>query len=673
MPHQPFPLGTSFLFPNVQEGGPRTYKPGPRSAGMSEAASAGLRAAAGRVWAGTNASGCRQQRPAPLSPNRTWAPSRRLRSPRRLHKACRDSMLRVLLLGVLAPAGLGLSAPPGPQPRGSQCVEHDCFALFPGPATFPAASQACEQLGGHLMTVRSSVAADVISLLLSGDSGDSPRLWIGLQLQHGCHDPEQLGPLRGFQWVTGDNRTSYSRWARLHVDRAPLCGPLCVAVSEAGALASGEPAWEEQQCDAEADGFFCEFHFAASCRPLLVDSGAVAAAGVAITYSTPFRALGADFQALPVGSSAAVEPFGVELECMAPRGEAEARWGREAPGAWECSVENGGCEHTCNRSAGMSHCLCPADAALQADGRSCAATPEEQSCYELCEHFCIPSPDVPGSYSCMCETGYQLAADQHRCEDVDDCIQVPSPCPQLCVNTQGAFTCHCYPGYDMVDGECLEPVDPCFGSNCEYQCQSVGQNDYRCICAEGFVPSPQAPHRCQMFCNQTTCPADCDPNNPDSCQCPDGYILDDGYICTDIDECENGDCPYACRNLPGTYECICGPDSSFAGQVATDCDPTKMNGDNDSDSDSDSGSGEPPVSQTPSTTSIPSQVGPLHSGVLIGISIASLSLVVALLALLCHLRKKQGTTRAELEYKCGSPAKEVVLQQVRTERTPQKL
>jgi len=57
----------------------------------------------------------------------------------------------------------------------------------------------------------------------------------------------------------------------------------------------------------------------------------------------------------------------------------------------------------------------------------------------------------------------------------------------------------------------------------------------------------------------------------------------------------------------------------------------------------------------------------------IGISIASLSLVVALLALLCHLRKKQGATRAELEYKCGAPAKEVVLQHVRTEQMPQKL
>uniref|UniRef100_A0A250Y2Y9 Thrombomodulin n=2 Tax=Castor canadensis TaxID=51338 RepID=A0A250Y2Y9_CASCN len=573
-------------------------------------------------------------------------------------------MLWVLLFGVLAPASLGFSVPAELQSSGSQCVEHECFALFRGPSTFFAASQACESLQGHLMTVRSSVAADVISLLLSDDSGVGPRLWIGLQLAQGCVSPGNLEPLRGFQWVTGDHNTSYSRWARLDGDRAPHCGPLCVTVSVATNAAPGEPTWEEQQCDAEADGFLCEFNFAASCRPLAVDPRS---AHISSTYSTPFGARDTDFQALPVGSSAAVAPLGLELVCTVPPGAAEARWDREAPGAWDCSVENGGCQYACNASAGAPSCLCPGDTALQADQRSCAA-PAVQSCNDLCEHFCFPNFDVPGSYSCMCETGYQLAADQHRCEDVDDCMLVPNPCPQRCVNTKGGFECLCYAGYELVDGECVELVDPCFGANCEYQCQPLSQTDYLCICAEGFAPNPQEPHRCQMFCNETTCPADCDPNNPETCQCPEGYILDEGSVCTDIDECSNDYCPDECRNLPGSYECICGPDSAFPGQVGTDCDPIPVSNTEDS-----GGSGEPPDSPTPSSTLSPPLAGPVHSGVLIGTSIASLSLVVALLALLCHLRKKQGTARADLEYKCGSPAKEVVLQHVRTERTLQKL
>lgn len=579
-------------------------------------------------------------------------------------------MLRalLLLLGALAPAGLGLPTHAEPQPDGSQCVEHDCFALFRGPATFLAAGQTCERLGGHLMTVRSSVAADVISLLLSDDS---PRLWIGLQLPTGCSHPGDLRPLRGFQWVTGDNRTSYSRWARQDGGGAPVCGPLCVTVSAASAAAPGEPAWEELPCGTEVDGFLCEFPFAASCRPLLVEAGAAPATAphVSSTYSTPFGARGADFQALPVGSSAAVAPLGLELTCYAPPGAAEARWGREAPGAWDCSVGNGGCEFACNASAGAPRCLCPDGAAPQADGRSCApAAPP--SCHDLCEHFCVRTSDASGSYMCMCETGYRVAADGHHCEDVDDCALVPNPCPQLCVNTQGGFECHCYPGFDLVDGECVEPLDPCFGTNCEYQCLPLGQN-YRCICAEGFAPVPDEPHRCQMFCNQTTCPADCDPNYPSTCLCPEGYILDEGSLCADIDECDNGYCQDECRNLPGSYECICGPDSPLAGQVSTECYPTQVS--DGGDGGDDGGSGEPPGSGAPgSTPAPPPAAGPVHSGVAIGISIASLSLVVALLALLCHMRKKQGSGRAELEYKCASPAKEVVLQQVRTERTQPK-
>ncbi|XP_059115619.1 thrombomodulin [Peromyscus eremicus] len=577
-------------------------------------------------------------------------------------------MLGVLLLGVLAPAGLGISPAAKLQSRGSQCVEYECFALFQGPLTFLDASSACESLQGHLMTVRSSVAADVISLLLSDNNSMNSRPWIGLQLPQGCGDPGHLGSLRGFQWVTGDNHTSYSRWARSNDQAAPLCGPLCVTVSTATAAAPGEPAWEEQRCETEADSFLCEFHFTTSCRPLAVDPRDPEAAHIFSTYQAPFGVRGADFQTLPVGSTAVVEPLGLELVCRAQPGTSEGHWSREATGAWDCSVENGGCEYLCNQSTGEPRCLCPSGTDLQADGRSCIK-PLVSSCNDLCEHFCVNSPDVPGSYSCMCETGYQLAADQHRCEDVDDCKQGPNPCPQLCVNTKGGFECLCYDGYEFVDGECVESLDPCFGSNCEYQCQPVSPTEYRCICAEGFAPKPHEPQSCEMFCNESSCPADCDPNTPEFCHCPEGFILDEGAICVDIDECSQGECSAGseCRNLPGSYECICGPDTALVGQVTKDCDPIPVNKYNE-----DSGSGELPVSPTPGFPTGPPSAKPVNSGVLIGTSIASLSLVVALLALLCHLRKKQGAARAQLEYKCASPAKEVVLQQVRTDRTLQK-
>lgn len=131
---------------------------------MSDAAAQGLRAAATSVRMGLRAATA----PAPTQRSRLpWSP----------HPVRPGGMLRVFLaLGALAPAGRALPTHAElPQPVGSQCVEHDCFALFRGPATFLAASQTCERRRGHLMTVRSSVAGDVISLLLSGDS---TSLWI---------------------------------------------------------------------------------------------------------------------------------------------------------------------------------------------------------------------------------------------------------------------------------------------------------------------------------------------------------------------------------------------------------------------------------------------------------------------------------------------------------------
>ncbi|KAM5245526.1 thrombomodulin [Ctenodactylus gundi] len=552
----------------------------------------------------------------------------------------------LLVLGALAAAGLGLPTTPAPSPIGGQCVGRECYALFRGPATFPAARRACERLHGHLMTVRSSVAADAIALLLS-DSSAGPRLWIGLELPPGCGGPGPRGPLRGFRWVTGDNQTSYSRWARpaAEGDGVPPCGPLCVAVERAPG--PGDPAWEAQPCDTAAQGFLCELHFAAACQPLALPPG------VASTYRTPFGASGADFQALPVGSSAAVDALGLRLRCAAPPGADEARWGRDAPGAWDCGVDNGGCEHACDPEAAGPRCRCPPDAALAPDGRACARQP---LCPGLCAHFCVASAAAPGSYQCMCATGYRLAADGHSCEDVDDCAQEPRVCQQRCVNTEGGFDCLCDEGFEKVGSECVEAADPCFGADCEYQCQQEGATGYRCICAEGFAPVPGDPSRCQLFCNQTECPADCDPHVQNLCRCPEGYILDGESVCVDIDECEADVCGAAseCRNLMGTYECLCGPGTALAGQVSQDCDPDPGVGATSTGLDvEEGGSGEAADGATPGPTSGP-PARPAHSGLVIGTSVGSLSLVVALSALLCHLRKKQALARAGAEYKCAS-------------------
>lgn len=37
----------------------------------------------------------------------------------------------------------------------------------------------------------------------------------------------------------------------------------------------------------------------------------------------------------------------------------------------------------------------------------------------VCSQKCI---NIPGSYQCLCDRGFQLSADGSRCEDIDECV-----------------------------------------------------------------------------------------------------------------------------------------------------------------------------------------------------------------------------------------------------------
>ncbi|XP_014665861.1 PREDICTED: signal peptide, CUB and EGF-like domain-containing protein 3, partial [Priapulus caudatus] len=66
-----------------------------------------------------------------------------------------------------------------------------------------------------------------------------------------------------------------------------------------------------------------------------------------------------------------------------------------------------------------------------------------------CAHMC---QSQKGKIMCSCRTGYHLAKDEKRCEDVDECSSEKSNiCEQQCVNTQGNYRCSCYEGYRLLD------------------------------------------------------------------------------------------------------------------------------------------------------------------------------------------------------------------------------
>lgn len=107
--------------------------------------------------------------------------------------------------------------------------------------------------------------------------------------------------------------------------------------------------------------------------------------------------------------------------------------------------------------------------------------PDIDECrYRYCQHRCV---NVPGSFSCQCEPGFQLAGNNRSCigerispsqllflivlqtwslttrvkangttssifPDVNEC-DMGAPCSQRCYNTYGTFLCRCDQGYEL--------------------------------------------------------------------------------------------------------------------------------------------------------------------------------------------------------------------------------
>ncbi|KAM3838772.1 thrombomodulin-like [Vipera latastei] len=529
---------------------------------------------------------------------------------------------------------------PAPIPSSAQCLGSACFALFGVSRSFAEAGDVCEAGGGHLMTVRSTVAAEAIALLLPPPPRHRPAsAWLGLRLPgRRCVEPAKR--LRGFQWVTGDEHTDFEAWESDGSGaKAPTCGPACVVVTR-------EQGWQERACDATAEAVLCEYGYPnGTCGPL--------PAAFAVTYLTPFGARESDLVASPPGTTAEVPSLGAVLECRAQGSNGSFDWGSAAPGAWDCQLQNGGCDGLCNLDErGRPHCACLEGKTLLEDQRSCWSP-----CAGLgCQQYCEPQGD---SGVCVCFEGYELGSDGKSCLDIDDCQATPGPCEQECINTQGSFECRCWQGYDLVKGKCLPEKWPCFDLTCEHDCNLVGR-EYKCTCFEGYIPDSKNPHKCLRFCNQTECVAQCDPHNVDECYCPERFVLEvnmDGTkVCTDINECDSGLCDsLKCINVPGSYYCIC-PNGlieeagSFCEQPSEE--PEEFSGE----------------TETYPTTSVPPSFAPPEDGssrgTLVAIIVSVTFTVAMLVVIICYLVKKRYAAQSISDYKSQQSESGVALQHV---------
>uniref|UniRef100_A0A8W8NDF3 Fibrillin-1 n=1 Tax=Magallana gigas TaxID=29159 RepID=A0A8W8NDF3_MAGGI len=245
-----------------------------------------------------------------------------------------------------------------------------------------------------------------------------------------------------------------------------------------------------------------------------------------------------------------------------------------------------GCKTPCNCGAGASGCdkvlgcQCKtgwAGAKCDADIDECVSGTPCTGANQVCQN-------TPGSYRCICETGYNETS-PGNCTDIDECVT--NPCSQVCSNTPGSYSCSCHAGFRLVGTSQCEDYDECSApvSPCDQICtNAIGS--YKCSCNQGFLLNTTTRTTCytKTVCTNTTfnCSQQCGVrvDGSEYCFCNTGYKLNaDGYTCDDIDECSPNPCSENCtQNGPGLgYACSCvaGKKLDVDQRTCIDCDSGK--------------------------------------------------------------------------------------------------
>ncbi|XP_037680258.1 fibrillin-1-like [Choloepus didactylus] len=230
------------------------------------------------------------------------------------------------------------------------------------------------------------------------------------------------------------------------------------------------------------------------------------------------------------------------------------------------------------------------------------ACPEHASCHNSL-----------GSYSCSCNPGFASISGElsfqgpgGRCQDIDECSQVPSPCGpnSICTNVLGSYSCKCTMGFhpnpegSWKDGNfsCIS-VNECADTTVcpAYATCTDTFESYYCTCKQGFLSSNRQRNfrgpgvECKDVDECSQSPPPCGPNSNCTnlkgrykCSCLPGFSSPTGngwisgkpgrFACSDVDECANPRaCPEhaSCQNSVGSYSCSCNPGfASIGGKLS---------------------------------------------------------------------------------------------------------
>ncbi|CAG5078173.1 Oidioi.mRNA.OKI2018_I69.PAR.g8920.t1.cds [Oikopleura dioica] len=195
----------------------------------------------------------------------------------------------------------------------------------------------------------------------------------------------------------------------------------------------------------------------------------------------------------------------------------------------------------------------------------------------ICEEVCHYGRCVK---KCKCDQGWEGL----RCNvDSNDCDRLPvspfdRPCEHRCVNLEGYRRCLCEEGYDLAadQSSCVRTKSLCELKKCEMDCEEKNGVAF-CLCPKpGFILG----HDGKTCVDENECltqgigicrSSEVCHNVYGSyrCDCAKGYARPGGsHLCEDIDECKLGlhDCAedQICQNFPGYFQCIFNEEDSDA-------------------------------------------------------------------------------------------------------------
>ncbi|XP_067686050.1 fibrillin-2-like [Haliotis asinina] len=251
----------------------------------------------------------------------------------------------------------------------------------------------------------------------------------------------------------------------------------------------------------------------------------------------------------------------------------DQHWGQGCANECGCGVGAITCDRKegCQCMGGWLGLKCDQDRNECAQGAIC---PQSSDCV-----------NNPGSFRCVCRTGYRLNNATNTCDDINECDEPAlNTCDQRCTNNVGSFVCECNAGYVRETDRCRD-VDECATGkdDCQHNCRNT-DGGYACSCRPGFLlqtnrRSCVAATECTTLQCQQGCQVD---QGNESCFCNSGFKVDptNSSLCVDVNECTEGTDPCAtggatCNNIGngGGYECVCKSGSKLQndGVTCADC------------------------------------------------------------------------------------------------------